>query len=72
MTIDELKAEALRLNPEERAELAAELLVSLGISFHEDARTEFDEATDFYGVERASLGVAPPRYNHPARQSSRR
>ena len=113
MTIDELKAEALRLNPEERAELASELLVSLdelsepevermwleeamrrdaaldsgatrrargrgvrrregspalslGISFHEDARTEFDEATDFYGMERASLGVAPPRYNHPA------
>jgi Putative addiction module component len=29
MTIDELKAEALRLNPEERAELASELLVSL-------------------------------------------
>ena len=29
MTIDELKAEALRLAPEERAELASELLVSL-------------------------------------------
>jgi putative addiction module component (TIGR02574 family) len=29
MTIDELKAEALRLNPEERAELASDLLVSL-------------------------------------------
>lgn len=29
MTIDELKAEALRLTPEERAELASELLVSL-------------------------------------------
>ena len=29
MTIDELKAEALRLNPQERAELASELLVSL-------------------------------------------
>jgi hypothetical protein len=29
MTIDELKAEALRLNPGERAELASELLVSL-------------------------------------------
>ena len=29
MTIDELKAEALRLNPEDRAELASELLVSL-------------------------------------------
>ncbi|MCZ7663800.1 MAG: addiction module protein [Thermoleophilia bacterium] len=29
MTIDELKAEALRLKPEERAELASELLFSL-------------------------------------------
>ena len=29
MTIDELKAEALRLQPEERAQLASELLVSL-------------------------------------------
>jgi len=29
MTIDELKAEMLRLNPEQRAELASELLVSL-------------------------------------------
>jgi len=29
MTIDELKAEALRLNPQERAELASELLASL-------------------------------------------
>jgi len=29
MTLDELKAEALRLTPEERAELASELLVSL-------------------------------------------
>ncbi len=29
MTSDELKAEALRLSPEERAELASELLVSL-------------------------------------------
>jgi adenylate cyclase len=29
VTIDELKAEALRLNPEERAELASDLLVSL-------------------------------------------
>ncbi len=26
--------------------------------FHEDARTEFDEAADFYGMERASLGLA--------------
>jgi len=26
--------------------------VSLDISFHEAARTEFDEATDFYGMER--------------------
>jgi len=34
MTIDELKAEMLRLKPEERAELASELLVSL------DALTE--------------------------------
>ena len=32
--------------------------MSLGISFHEDARVEFDEATEFYGMERASLGVA--------------
>jgi toxin ParE1/3/4 len=30
--------------------------VSLGVSFHEDARTEFDEAADFYAMERASLG----------------
>lgn len=29
MTIDELKAEALRLNPDERAQLASELIVSL-------------------------------------------
>ena len=29
-----------------------------GVSFHEDARSEFDEAADFYGMERASLGVA--------------
>ncbi len=28
----------------------------LGISFHEDAQTGFDEATDFYGTERTSLG----------------
>ena len=34
MTIDEIKAQALRLNPEDRAELASELLVSL------DALTE--------------------------------
>jgi toxin ParE1/3/4 len=32
--------------------------VTLGVSFHEDARAEFDEATDFYGMERASLGLA--------------
>jgi hypothetical protein len=32
--------------------------VSLGVSFHEDARVEFDEAAEFYGMERASLGVA--------------
>jgi plasmid stabilization system protein ParE len=30
----------------------------LGISFHEEAQTEFDEATDFYGMERTSLGRA--------------
>jgi hypothetical protein len=29
MTIDELKAEVLRLNPDERAQLASELIVSL-------------------------------------------
>lgn len=29
MTIDELKTEALRLNPDERAQLASELIVSL-------------------------------------------
>ena len=29
-----------------------------GVSFHEDARIEFDEAADFYGMERASLGIA--------------
>lgn len=29
----------------------------LDSSFHEDARTEFDEATDFYGMELASLGL---------------
>lgn len=27
-------------------------------NFHEDARIEFDEATDFYGMERTSLGLA--------------
>lgn len=32
--------------------------MTLGIGFHEDARTEFDEAADFYGMERASLGLA--------------
>jgi plasmid stabilization system protein ParE len=32
--------------------------VRLGISFHEDARIEFDEAADFYGMERAPLGLA--------------
>lgn len=31
--------------------------MTLGISFHEDARTEFDEAADFYGMERTSLGL---------------
>jgi len=32
--------------------------VSLGVSFHEDARTAFDEAATFYAMERASLGLA--------------
>jgi toxin ParE1/3/4 len=32
--------------------------VTLGTSVHEDARAEFDEAADFYAMERAPLGVA--------------
>lgn len=32
--------------------------MSLGVSFHEDARIEFDEAASFYAMERASLGLA--------------
>ena len=31
--------------------------MSLGVSFHQDAQAEFDEAVDFYAMERASLGV---------------
>jgi hypothetical protein len=45
MTIDELKAEMLRLNPEERAELASELLVSLDdLSESEVERMWLEEA----------------------------
>jgi len=45
MTIDELKAEMLRLNPEERAELASELLVSLdNLSESEVERMWLEEA----------------------------
>ncbi len=45
MTIDELKAEALRLTPEERAELASELLVSLDdLSASEIERLWLEEA----------------------------
>ena len=45
MTIDELKAEMLRLNPEERAELASELLVSLdNLSESEAERMWLEEA----------------------------
>lgn len=32
--------------------------MSLDVSFHEDARTEFDEAASFYAMETASLGLA--------------
>ena len=28
------------------------------VTFHEDARTEFDEAAGFYNMERAGLGLA--------------
>ena len=46
MTIDELRAEALRLNLEERAELASELLVSLdNLSESEIERLWLEEAT---------------------------
>lgn len=45
MTIDELKAAMLRLNPEERAELASELLVSLDdLSESEVERVWLEEA----------------------------
>jgi len=45
MTIDELKAEALRLSPDERAELASELLVSLdNLSETEIERLWLEEA----------------------------
>jgi toxin ParE1/3/4 len=32
--------------------------VTPNVSFHDDARWEFDEATDFYAMERVSLGAA--------------
>ena len=32
--------------------------MTFGVSFHEDAQREFDEATDFYAMERTSLGAA--------------
>jgi toxin ParE1/3/4 len=32
--------------------------VTLGVSFHEAAQREFDEAADFYAMERTSLGAA--------------
>ena len=32
--------------------------MTLGVSFHEAAQREFDEATDFYAMERTSLGAA--------------
>jgi len=45
MTIDELRAEALRLTPEERAELASELLLSLDdLSKSETERLWLEEA----------------------------
>jgi hypothetical protein len=45
MTIDELKAEALRLNPDERAQLASELIVSLDdLSESEIERLWIEEA----------------------------
>ena len=45
MTIDELKAEALRLTPESRADLARELLTSLdSLSDGEIERLWLDEA----------------------------
>lgn len=46
MTIDELKTQALRLKPEERAELASELLVSLeDLSESEIERLWLEEAS---------------------------
>lgn len=30
--------------------------MSLGVSFHEDAQAEFDEAVAFYAMERVTLG----------------
>ena len=45
MTIDELRAEALRLTPEERAELTSELLLSLDdLSKSETERLWLEEA----------------------------
>lgn len=45
MTIDELKAEMLRLDPEQRAELASQLLVSLDdLSESEVERMWLEEA----------------------------
>lgn len=45
MSIDELKAEALRLDPEARADLARELLASLdGLSGDEVEKLWIDEA----------------------------
>jgi hypothetical protein len=45
MTIDELRTEVLRLNPEQRAELASELLVSLeDLSESDVERLWVDEA----------------------------
>jgi len=32
--------------------------VNPAVTFHEDARAEFDEAAGFYNMERAGLGVA--------------
>ena len=34
--------------------------MTLGVSFHEAAQREFDEATDFSAMERTSLGAAFP------------
>ncbi len=32
--------------------------MTLSVAFHEAAQREFDEATDFYAMERVSLGAA--------------